>query len=174
MAALALAATAIAAHAEHFSYRINLSGTYALGGPDQCTEIDQSGCPQPGTLTGTMSFDTPGSADGGYAIDGSFGDVTNFYVSLGGMPGDVLFGEVDLFGSVPSGVVQSLDMTEYFLFDAGAGTASYSYDYGYHNPNGAFTGTLSAIPEPATVLLLLAGVVGLVGRRGHRRAAASR
>ena len=50
-------------------------------------------------------------------IDGASGDITNFYVSLGGLPGDVLWGGVDLTNGVPSGVVQSLDMTEYFNFN---------------------------------------------------------
>jgi hypothetical protein len=171
LAAVALLAAAASAHATHFEYRIDLSGTYTEGSIDGCTPPDFEGCPKPGTLTGVLSFDTPSAEDGTYMIDGAFGDITNFYVSLGGLPYDVLYGGVDLYGGVPGGVVQSLDQTEYFFFNWADRSAVYSYDYGYHNGNGSFTGTLSTIPEPGTGLLMLAGLAALAGRRARRSVA---
>ena len=168
LAAAVLLALSAAAHAEHFEYRISLSGTYSDGDTDGCTPpFDQPSCPRPGTLTGFLRFDTPSGSDGNYAIGG---DITDFYVSLGGLPGDVLWGGVDLTGGVPSGLVQSLDMTEYFNFNWADRSAIYTYDYGYHNPNGSFTGLLSAVPEPGPLTLLLAGLVGLTGLGRRRRA----
>ncbi len=165
LAAAALLAVSAAARAEHFEYRVTLSGTYSDGDSEGCTppEFNQPSCPQAGTLSGTLSFDTPSSGDGDYTIDGAFGDITNFYVSLGGLPGDVLWGGVDLASGVPSGVVQSLDQTEYFNFSWGDRSVVYSYDYGYHSPNGSFTGLLSTVPEPAPLTLLLVGMAGLAG-----------
>jgi hypothetical protein len=174
LAAAVLLLACVAARAEHFEYRVSLTGTFSDGGTDGCTppDLNQPGCSQPGTLLGLMSFDTPSGADGNYAVDGAFGDVKNFTLSLGGFPGDVLFGGIDLTGGVPSGVVQALDLTEYFNFNWGDHSAVYTYDYGYHNANGSFTGVLTAVPEPAPLTLLLAGLAacaGMAWRRPARR-----
>jgi uncharacterized protein (TIGR03382 family) len=172
LAATALLAASIAAHAEHFQYKVDLTGTYSAGGTDGCTppDFNQPACPRPGELSGMLSFDTPGSGDGGFSITDHYGDITNFMVSLGSLPGDSLYGSVEVVNGAPDGTVQSIDGTEFFSFDWTSRTASYSYDFGYHSPNGAFTGLLSAVPEPVPVTLLLAGLVGLAGL-GRRRAA---
>ena len=165
-AAALLAALTAAAHAEHFQYAVNLSGTYSLGGTDGCTppDFNQPACPRPGTLSAMLSFDTPSSADGTYMI-GS--DVTDFVVTLGALPGDLLFGGIDLIGGVPDGAVFAADGTESFVFNAGQHSASYSYDYGYHQPNGSFSGVLSAVPEPSRWMMVLAGLAAsaAIGRR---------
>jgi hypothetical protein len=173
LAAAALLATAVAAHAEHFEYRIDLSGTYTVGGTGGCSAADTTGCPRAGTLSGLMSFDTPGSADGSWSIMANFGDITDFHVDLGSLGSEDLYGGINLVGGAPSGSVQPLDQTETFTFDWASRSASYDYDFGYHNPNGAFTGTLSTVPAPAPRWLFLAGIAGLavVARRRSRTGA---
>jgi len=173
-AAIALLAAAVTAHAEHFQYRVDLSGTYSEGGTDGCypPDFNQPACPQPGKLTATLSFDTPDNSDGSYSIEGNFGDITDFSVNLGEMPEDSLFGGVNVVNGAPNGSVQAADQSETFTFDWASRSATYVYDYGYHNPNGSFAGTLSAVPEPAPTPLMLTALAGMVGvalRRGARR-----
>jgi hypothetical protein len=172
LAVAAFAAAAATAHAEHFQYGLDLSGTYSLGGTDGCypPDFDQPACPRAGTLTATLSFDTPSEADGSYMVGG---DVTNFIVTLGSMPTDFLLGGINLTGGVPDGVVRAIDESESFSFDWATRSARYSYDFGYHGANGSFTGTMLALPEPSHALLLLAGLLA-VGAAGRRRAAAHR
>jgi len=167
LAAAALLAASASVHAEHFQYAVSLAGTYSEGGTDGCTppNFDQSACPRAGSLSAMLSFDTPSSADGSYSIEEGFGDVTNLVVTLGWLPTDSLLGGVNLNNGVPNGTVQASDQTETFMFDWGNRSASYSYDYGYHEANGIFTGSLSAVPESATAMLLLAGLFGLLGLR---------
>ena len=56
LAAAALLAASALAHAEHFQYDLDLSGTYSLGGTEGCTppDFDQPACPRNGTLIGFM------------------------------------------------------------------------------------------------------------------------
>lgn len=166
LAAAALAAVAATAHAEHFQYAVDLSGTYSIGGTEGCTppDFDQPACPRAGKLAATLSFDTPSDADGSYMV-GS--DITNFVVTLGALPEDFLFGGVNLTSGVPNGGVEAFDESERFSFDWATRSAWYSYDYGYHGANGTFSGTLSAVPEPPLSWTLLAGLaaVGVLRRR---------
>ena len=171
LAAAAMAAAAASAHAEHFQYGLALSGTYSIGGTDGCypPDFDQPACPRAGSLTATLSFDTPSGSDGSYGV-GS--DITNFVVTLGSLPSDFLFGGVNLTGGVPDGNVRAFDDSEKFTFDWATRTAWYSYDYGYHGANGNFSGAMFAAPEPSPAMLLLAGLAA-VGVIGQRRAARS-
>jgi hypothetical protein len=169
--AAALLIAAGAAHAEHFEYKVDLTGTYSAGGTEGCTPpFDQPACPVAGTLSGLLSFDTPASGDGSWSVEADFGDITDLYVSLGSLATDQLFGGIGVQNGAPNGFVQAGDQTETFSFDWADRTASYSYDYGYHSSNGQFTGSLSAVPEPGVALLFLAGMAGLFGavRRRER------
>ena len=168
IAAIALLILATSAQAKHFEYTLNLTGSYSIGGTEGCTQADPSGCPHDGTLTGLLSFDTPTDGDGAWDVTSNFGDITNFYVSLGAMPTDFLLGSVNVNQGAPNGSVQAADQTESFTFDWASRVAEYSYDYGYHAPNGAFTGTLAAIPEPGIALMLVAGLAAIVGARRRR------
>ncbi len=167
IAALALLAGTTAAQARHFEYDLDLQGTYSVGGTEGCypPDFNQPACPRDGTLTARMSFDTPGNADGSWLIAGSFGDITNFTVDLGNLGSEDLYGGVSLVDGRPSGSVQTLDATDLFGFDWATGRATFSYDYGYHEPNGTFAGTMSAVSEPATAGLLLLGLGALATRR---------
>ena len=162
LAAAALLTTALAARAEHFEYAVELTGTYSAGGTEGCTPplFDQPACPQTGSLSGLLSFDTPTSGDGSWTIEGNFGDITDFSVNLGSLDSELLFGGVNVIDGAPNGSVGPSDGSESFVFDWATRSVSYDYDYGYHSPNGTFLGTLVAVPEPATALLLLAGVAG--------------
>lgn len=170
LAAAALLTTALAAHAEHFEYAVELTGTYSAGGTEGCTPplFDQPACPQTGSLSGLLSFDTPTSGDGSWTIEGNFGDITDFSVNLGSLDSEVLFGGVSVIGGAPNGSVGPSDNSESFVFDWATRTASYDYDFGYHAPNGMFSGTLSAVPEPSVALLLLTGLAGVAGTAGRR------
>lgn len=170
LAAAALLTTALAARAEHFEYAVELTGTYSAGGTEGCTPplFDQPACPQTGSLSGLLSFDTPTSGDGSWTIEGNFGDITDFSVNLGSLDSEVLFGGVSIIGGAPNGSVGPSDNSESFVFDWATRTASYDYDFGYHAPNGMFSGTLSAVPEPSVALLLLTGLAGVAGTAGRR------
>lgn len=168
LAIAALLATCAAAHAEHFQFAMNLSGTYSIGGAEGCAPpFEQPACPRPGSLAAVLSFDTPSSADGTYAIVDTFGDVTDFSVDLGYLAQEPLYGAIYLVGGVASGFVQPVDDSETFSFDGGTRVATYSYDFGDHAANGDFSGTLVAVPEPTRIALLMAGLAALwtAGRR---------
>jgi hypothetical protein len=168
LAAAALAAIAATAHADHFQYAVNLTGTYSLGGTDGCTppDFDQPACPRPGKLSALLTFDTPSGLDGSYMV-GS--DIMNFVVTLGSLPEDFLFGGVNLSGGIPNGSVEAFDESERFSFDWASQGAWYSYDFGYHGANGSFSGTLLALPEPPLAWPMLAGLAAFAwaARRGR-------
>ncbi len=172
LAATGLLAMGAAAHAEHFQYRVDLSGTYSVGGPEGCGApgFDQPACPQPGTLTALLSFDTPGTADGAYLIADGSGDITDFTVDLGNLTQDSLFGGVNLVDGAPNGIVTAADQSEQFIFDWATRSASFTYNYGYHDANGNFTGTLSLVPEPGAALMLSMALAGMGWRQRARSA----
>ena len=172
LAAAALLAMGVTAHAEHFQYRVDLSGTYSIGGPEGCGApgFDQPACPQPGTLSALLSFDTPGSADGAYLIADAYGDITDFKVDLGNLLQDSLFGGVNLVSGAPNGIVTAGDQSEQFVFDWATRSASFTYNYGYHDANGSFAGTMSAVPEPGASLMLLVAIAGMAAYRRRLKA----
>ena len=174
LTAAALLCATVGAHAEHFEFKVDLTGTYSLGGALGCfpPDFDQPACPQPGKLTALMSFDTPGHGDGSFLIEGDMGDITDFRVGLGWLSNESLFGGINVNAGVPNGSVQAFDETEMFTFDWATRSASYEYDYGYHAANGSFFGRLSVVPEPATFGLLLAGLASLAWMARRSRATA--
>ncbi len=171
LAAAALLITALAAHAEHFEYAVNLTGTYEGGGTAGCTPpFDQPACPTPGSLSGVLSFDTPTNGDGSWLIEPGLTDITDFNVSFGSFATELLLGDISVTGGSASGNVQAIDESEFFSFDWAARTATYSFGYGGHDGGGSFAGTLSAVPEPSLALMLLAALAGvfpLARRRGR-------
>jgi hypothetical protein len=174
LAAIALLAITSAAHAEHFEYAVNLTGTYEGGGTSGCTPPLYEGCPTPGSISGVMSFDTPTNGDGSWLIEPGVTDITNFSTSFGSFSTDLLLGGIDVTGGSPSGSVQAIDESEFLSFDWAGRTVSYSFGYaGTHGGTGSFTGTLSAVPEPSlalTMLAVLAGMVPLARRRDRAEA----
>ena len=170
LAAAALLTTALAAHAEHYEYAVALTGTYSIGGAEGCSAplFSEPACPRAGSLSGLLSFDTPASGDGSWTIEGNFGDITDFSVNLGSLDSELLFGGVNVIDGAPNGSVGPSDGSESFVFDWATQSASYDYDYGYHAPNGMFSGTLIAVPEPTTALLLLAGLGASLLRHTRR------
>jgi len=174
LAAAALLTTALAAHAEHFEYGVNLTGTYEGGGTAGCTPpFNQPGCPSPGSLSGVLSFDTPTNGDGSWLIEPGITDITDFDVSFGSFATELLVGSISVTDGSPAGSVQAIDESESFSFDWADRTASYSFGYGGHDGGGSFAGTLSAVPEPSRALLILAGLAGVfpLARRRDRAAA---
>ena len=165
-----LLCTGVVAHAEHFEYKVDLEGSYSDGGVEGCFPpgFDQPACPHDGRLSALMSFDTPTSGDGAFLIAGTWGDITNFQVSLYPLVGETLYGGVNVNQGQPNGIVQTLDQSETFIFDWSTRSASFRYDFGDHNPNGSFVGVLSSVPEPGSSTLLLAGLAALGWTRQRR------
>ncbi len=174
LAGLALATVSLAAHAEHFQYRVALDGTYSIGGTDGCYPplFDQPACPRAGHLDATLSFDLPSSDDGDYLVGLGSPGVSNFLLDLGNFDGEALFGDIQLIGGVPDGNIQAADASEFFTFDEGQRTAAFRYGDIDHGARGDFAGTLSAAPEPGGLALMLAGLAGMAALR--RRAARAR
>lgn len=171
LAAAALLCAAAGAHAEHFQYRVDLTGQYSAGGTDGCSPPDfsQPACPRNGSQTATFSFDTPGTADGSWMIAGNSGEILDFTIGLGWLTTGSLYGGVNLAGGIPNGSVQTVDGLETFTFDAATRTATWDYDYLDHNPWGHFYGTLSAVPEAGTSASLLAGLMAMLAAFRTRR-----
>ena len=162
LAAVALVAVASAAHAEHFEYAVNLTGTYEGGGTAGCTPpFNQPGCPSPGSLSGVLSFDTPTNGDGSWLIEPGIADITDFNVSFGSFATELLLGNISVTDGSPAGSVQAIDESEFFNFDWADRTASYSFGYGGHDGGGSFAGTLSSVPEPSLALMVLAALAGV-------------
>lgn len=172
LAAAALLCMAATAHAEHFQFRVDLTGQYSIGGTDGCAppDFDQPACPRDGSVTATFSFDTPSNVDASWLIAGDSGDITDFKIDLGELANGSLFGGVNVSGGVPNGTVQTADGLESFTFDWATRAASWNYDYLDHNPWGHFTGSLSAVSEPAAWVSLLGGLALLLVISSRRNA----
>jgi hypothetical protein len=165
LAAVALLALASAAHAEHFQYAVDLSGTASGGDPEGCFPplFNQPSCPHAESFHGVLSFDTPVDGDGSWLIEPGLTDITNFNVSggVGTFSSELLVGDISVTAGQSSGTVQALDGSETFTFDWATRSAEYSYAFGPFAATGDFTGTMSAVPEPDAGALLLAGLAGL-------------
>jgi hypothetical protein len=175
LATLATLCCCASAHAEHFQFQVDLTGTYSVGGTEGCypPDFNQSACPRDGTRTATFSFDTPTSQDGAFLIAGSWGEITDFQIDLGWLtPGD-LYGGVNLAGGLPNGTVETLDGLEVFSFDWATRSATYDYDYLDHNPWGRFSGKLSAVPEPRGDFAALLGLCAIAALARRRKGQAS-
>jgi len=170
-AAVALLVASVAAHAEHFDFRVSLDGTYSIGGTEGCTPplFDEPACPRAGHLDAIMSFDTPSAADGDYMLGSGSDQVSNFYISVGAFSTDALVGDIGLLDGAPGGSILALDESERFFFNWADRSASFDYDYGYHGANGSFTGTLLAAPEPGAAAMLLAALATMLGATRLRR-----
>ena len=163
LAAAALMATTVAAHAEHYQYQVYLSGTSAGGDPEGCFPplFNQPDCPHAANLFGTLSFDTPVTGDGSWTIAPYLTDITDFTASIGSFSTEQLVGNIDVTGGDPSGTIQAIDGSETLSFDWASRSAEYNYAFGPFGAVGNFTGTLGAVPEPDAGALLLAGLAGL-------------
>jgi hypothetical protein len=173
-AAVALATTGLAAHAEHFQFAVNLTGTFSVGGEEGCTppDFNQPACPREGSLKALMSFDTPTAADGSWMIADTFGDITNFTVNLGDLANEPLYGGINLTSGMPNGSVQLPDGSEVFTFDWASRTATFDYDLGYHNPYGQFSGVLTSVSEPGELSLAALGLAAVLIASRRRRSRA--
>ena len=100
--------------------------------------------------TGTTFTSNAPDADGNYHIV-----VTNNYADFG-------------LGALPAGVPSGPGVTYVAWEDLTAGQGS---DFDYNDLIFAFTNTRSSIPEPLTLSLFGAGILGLVGLRRRRRTA---
>ena len=171
LAAAALMATAVAAHAEHYQYQLYLSGTWAGGDPEGCFPplFNQPSCPHAANIFGTLSFDTPVTGDGSWTVAPYLTDITDFTSSVGSFASELVVGNIDVTDGKPSGTLQAIDGSETLSFNWASRSAEYNFAAGPFGEVGNFTGTLGAVPEPDARLLLLAGL-GLVAAARARRA----
>jgi hypothetical protein len=194
LVAAALAATAAASHAAAaWEFAVNGSGTVAAGGTQGCAPAFPDQCPQPATWSGTLTFVTDSAADGTYGIGQVEGDAwvpggilhvrldTNLgFTDVDGhedpglqfFPGGYPYAITVAGGHVTDIQWTSLEAPENIGFMQVKGFAITYTSSVYHGPTVDATGTLSAIPEPGTSALTLAGLaltaLALRGRRARR------
>lgn len=177
-AALALAAATVGVQAGTYSFAVNGSGssiddgTFCFPGGSSypyCAER------HPFDWSGSLSFVTASDADGVYSIFEFSGDSTpkTATYSFSKLSGGIL---AQISYTLSGGAVSALTASFYELGAAtvhmNLTTASLSgYDC-HHCGSVTATGTVTAVPEPSTWVLLAAGL-GAVGWASRRRAHAN-
>lgn len=199
LAATALAAAAAVSHADaRWEFAVDGSGTVAAGGTEGCAPDFPDQCPQAAVWTGTLTFITASAADGTYGI-GQVVDDTWVPGGIVRVTLDSNLGYTDVDGRQDPGLQFFPGTYPYAITVAGGRAtdirwtsleapenigflqvdgfnATYTSFY-YHGGSVNATGTLTAIPEPGTFALSLAGLALTAlagrGRRGVLEARAA-
>jgi hypothetical protein len=199
VAATLVATAAVAQASASWEFAINGTGTFTSGGTEGCAPDFPDQCLQTGPWNGTLTFITSSRDDGTYGIGELVDDTwvpggilhvtlesTMGYTYVDGHedPGLQFFpGAYPYAITVANGHVTDIQWTSLeapesigFLHVDGF-NATFTSSY-YHGPSVDASGTLTAIPEPGTSALSLAGLaltaLALRGRRGAPATRSSR
>jgi hypothetical protein len=198
--AAALVAASSVAHADaSFEFAVHGGGDYAAGGYEGCSPDHPEQCVHHVTWTGTLTVVTTSAADGVYDVghdDGSAwipGDIVRVTLdsNVGGTdvdglapPGNQFFpGQYPYAVTIQDGRITAIEWTSTNFYDPAEANGflhidglDVQFEEGvYHGTYADMNGTLSAIPEPASGMLALAGLAAVAAalrRRGLTRRAA--